>query len=66
MQEFGCLIDGAWVAPNGTRDVISPYTGEPVFRVATAGVPPRNSSTCCCHPDNVLIFFEKTINIIII
>jgi len=37
MQEYGLLIDGEWVTPNGTREVRSPYTGEPVFRVSTAG-----------------------------
>jgi acyl-CoA reductase-like NAD-dependent aldehyde dehydrogenase len=36
MQEFGLLIDGQWVAPNGTRDVRSPFSGEPVFRISLA------------------------------
>lgn len=37
MQEYGLLIDGAWTAPNGTQDVLNPYTGEPAFRVSVAG-----------------------------
>jgi acyl-CoA reductase-like NAD-dependent aldehyde dehydrogenase len=36
MQEYGLLINGEWVAPNGTIDVRSPYTGEAVFRVSKA------------------------------
>ena len=36
VQEYGLLINGEWVAPNGTADVRSPYTGEPVFRVSLA------------------------------
>src|SRR5436305_8537626 len=36
MQEFGLLINGDWVAPNGTAEVRSPYSGEPVFRVSLA------------------------------
>lgn len=37
MQEFGLLINGEWVAPNGTAEVRSPYSGDPVFRVSLAG-----------------------------
>ena len=37
MQEYGLLIDGEWITPNGTTEVRSPYTGEPVFRVSLAG-----------------------------
>jgi acyl-CoA reductase-like NAD-dependent aldehyde dehydrogenase len=36
MQEFGLLINGEWVAPNGTIEVRNPYNDEPVFRVSQA------------------------------
>jgi acyl-CoA reductase-like NAD-dependent aldehyde dehydrogenase len=37
MQEFGLLINGQWTTPNGTAEVRSPFTGEPVYRVSLAG-----------------------------
>ncbi|HVC78916.1 MAG TPA: aldehyde dehydrogenase family protein, partial [Chloroflexota bacterium] len=37
MQEYGLLINGQWTAPNGTTEVRSPFTGEPIFRVSLAG-----------------------------
>lgn len=37
MQEYGLLIDGEWTAPNGTVEVRSPFSGEPVYRVSLAG-----------------------------
>ncbi|HVA90315.1 MAG TPA: aldehyde dehydrogenase family protein, partial [Chloroflexota bacterium] len=37
MQEFGLLINGQWTAPNGTAEVRSPFTGEPIYHVSLAG-----------------------------
>ncbi len=37
MQEYGLLINGQWTAPNGTTEVRSPFTGEPIYRVSLAG-----------------------------
>jgi acyl-CoA reductase-like NAD-dependent aldehyde dehydrogenase len=39
MEEYGLLINGEWVAPNGTAEVLSPFSGEPVFRVSLAKEP---------------------------
>jgi acyl-CoA reductase-like NAD-dependent aldehyde dehydrogenase len=44
MQEFGLLINGRWTTPNGTTEVLSPFTGEPVYRVSLAGEAETNAA----------------------